>query len=172
MPACEGGNEVEREYVYGFFIEGCNSKTSADNRFAAVRAELVREQIRDALATYADASNCSGSEEPSFIRADANSDTEIDLSDAIFILSFLFSGGEAPRCDDAADANDDGLIDISDAVKIMAVGFLGDTLPNGTRFGELQSDPTADPLGCQGHSPLPLQPPNVLPVPGLPIIAF
>jgi hypothetical protein len=172
MPACEGGNEVEREYVYGFFIEGCSSKSSADSRFAAVRAELVREQIRDALATYADPDSCIGSEEPTFIRADANSDTAIDLSDAIFILNFLFTGGDAPQCDDAADANDDGILDMSDAVKIMGVGFLGDTLPIGTRFGEFQSDPTSDPLGCQGQSPQPLPPPQVLPLPVVPIITL
>jgi len=92
-------------------------------------------------------------EKPNFIRADANSDTAIDLSDAIFILNFFFTGGDAPLCEDAADANDDGVLDISDAVKIMGVSFLGETLPIGTRFGEFQSDPTADSLGCQGQSP-------------------
>src|SRR4030095_13920324 len=51
-----------------------------------------------------------------FRRGDANSDAILDLSDAIFTLASLFSGGPAPACEDAADSNDDGTLDISDAI--------------------------------------------------------
>ena len=40
-----------------------------------------------------------------FLRGDANSDTGIDISDAVFTLTYLFSGGGEPTCKDAADAD-------------------------------------------------------------------
>ncbi|MDO8508556.1 MAG: dockerin type I domain-containing protein [Nanoarchaeota archaeon] len=64
-----------------------------------------------------------------FFRGDANSDTTVDLSDAITILSYLFYNGNAPYCKDAADANDDGSIDVSDAVRVLNVLFQGETFP-------------------------------------------
>jgi thermitase len=60
-----------------------------------------------------------------FVRGDTNSDGELDISDAIFILSFLFDSGRALSCRDAADANDDGLIDLSDPVQLLDYLFLG-----------------------------------------------
>ena len=43
-----------------------------------------------------------------FLRGDANTDGEIDISDAIKTLSALFQGGPGLVCLDAADSNDDG----------------------------------------------------------------
>ncbi len=61
-----------------------------------------------------------------FIRGHTNTDAELDISDAVCLLSYLF-GAEGdpckqrvPRCLDAADANDDGMIDIADAVSILS----------------------------------------------------
>ena len=51
-----------------------------------------------------------------FVRGDSNSDSSVDIADAIFTLEFLFGSGTAPSCADAADANDDGGVDISDAI--------------------------------------------------------
>jgi hypothetical protein len=56
---------------------------------------------------------------PTFKRGLANSDGTVDLADAIFLLSYLFSGGAAPLCFDAADITDDGGIDISDAIRLI-----------------------------------------------------
>ena len=43
-----------------------------------------------------------------FKRGDANSDAQLNIGDAVFMLSALFSGGQQPPCMDAADVNDDG----------------------------------------------------------------
>ena len=57
---------------------------------------------------------------PAFLRGDASGDGEVVISDAIFALGYLFLGGDAPPCDDAADANDDGTLEITDAIYILS----------------------------------------------------
>lgn len=37
-----------------------------------------------------------------FLRGDANASGKVDLSDAVFTLNWLFLGGLAPSCPDAA----------------------------------------------------------------------
>ena len=54
-----------------------------------------------------------------FRRGDSNGDAAADISDAIHILSFLFLGGPAPTCEDAADINDDAKLDISDPIFLI-----------------------------------------------------
>ena len=71
----------------------------------------------------------------------------MDLSDAVFILSYLFAQGAEPACLDAADANDDGLVDLSDAVFILAYQFAGGPQPP-PPFPQPGVDPTDDGLGC------------------------
>jgi hypothetical protein len=84
-----------------------------------------------------------------FIRGDANDDEAVNIADPIHILSYLFLGGEAPGCDDAADADDGGTIEITDAVRILNHLFLGTaSLP--APHPDPGADPTADSLGCLG----------------------
>jgi hypothetical protein len=60
---------------------------------------------------------------------DANSDGSIDISDAIFLISYIFSGGLAPYPPAAGDANCDGEVDISDAVFLISYIFSGGLAP-------------------------------------------
>ncbi len=60
-----------------------------------------------------------------FIRGDANADKQIDISDAISILEWLFLGGKKPECGETADTNDDDRVDLTDAVNILYALFLG-----------------------------------------------
>ena len=66
-------------------------------------------------------------EEPVVIseRGDANADGQIDLSDPVFTLQYLFRGGAVPPCMAAADANGDGAIDISDPTYTLNHLFIG-----------------------------------------------
>ena len=48
-----------------------------------------------------------------FVRGDANHDKGVDISDAVFNLTYLFSGGEAPPCEDAADVDDEAAMKIA-----------------------------------------------------------
>lgn len=64
-----------------------------------------------------------------FLRAHINEDNKVDLSDAVALLVYLFRGGVAPSCQQAADTNDDNKLDISDAVFLLGYLFTGGLRP-------------------------------------------
>ena len=64
-----------------------------------------------------------------FRRGDTNGDGQVDLSDGIATLTFLFTGGERPGCADAADADDSGNIDLSDGIYTFQYLFIGGAPP-------------------------------------------
>ncbi len=83
-----------------------------------------------------------------FLRGDANGDTQVNLSDALYVLNFLFTAGPAIACEDAADANDDGVVNLSDGVYTLAYLFQGGpVIPE--PFPEAGADATDDGLGCE-----------------------
>jgi hypothetical protein len=85
-----------------------------------------------------------------FVRARANGDDRVDLSDAVSVLTYLFLGGKPPPCLDAADVNDDGTVDISDPVRLLAYLFSGGPAPP-SPFPEPGEDPTPDSTVCSGE---------------------
>ncbi|MBN1442138.1 MAG: hypothetical protein JXA90_05475 [Planctomycetes bacterium] len=70
-----------------------------------------------------------GPTDPVFLRGDANNDGDINLSDAIYKLGYLYLGGPAPPCFDAADANDDGELNITGAINLLSWLYLGGPPP-------------------------------------------
>lgn len=64
-----------------------------------------------------------------FIRGDVNMDGGLDISDPAALLDYVFLGGPAPRCREAADSNRDARIDISDAVYVLNYLFAGGPPP-------------------------------------------
>jgi hypothetical protein len=60
---------------------------------------------------------------------DANCDCSRDITDAVYLISFIFSGGPAPCMPFAGDTNGDGSVDISDAVYFIAWIFSGGPEP-------------------------------------------
>lgn len=58
-------------------------------------------------------------------RGDANGDEVVNISDATFIASYLFSSGPDPECLMACDANIDGQVTVSD------ISFITNYLYNG-----------------------------------------
>jgi hypothetical protein len=88
----------------------------------------------------------------SFIRGDANHDTNCDLSDAVTILFSLFdSAFSALACQDAGDTNDDGVLDVADVVKLLNYLF-GDGTPLPAPFPGCGIDPTDDLLLCEQNA--------------------
>jgi hypothetical protein len=85
-----------------------------------------------------------------FLRGDSNRDGNVNITDPLVTLRYLFRSGEAPRCEDAADADDDGRITITDAIMTLQYLFLGvSNLPApGTAYPWY--DPTPDSLSCTG----------------------
>jgi hypothetical protein len=64
-------------------------------------------------------------------RGDSNFDGQVDISDPVSLLAFLFLGGQAPACPGAADFNMDRAVDIADPIALLNALFLGseDQLP-------------------------------------------
>lgn len=56
---------------------------------------------------------------PSFIRGDANNDSQVNIADGIWIVQMMFYNGQMTACLPAADANNDGKLSISDALYIL-----------------------------------------------------
>ncbi|MBI4586479.1 MAG: CotH kinase family protein, partial [Planctomycetes bacterium] len=67
-----------------------------------------------------------------FIRGDCNGDGSVvgDLSDAVFLLIYLFANGREPPCLAACDANSDGgLAGVTDAIYLLTYNFLKGPAP-------------------------------------------
>ncbi len=88
-----------------------------------------------------------------FRRGDSNQDSNVDLSDGIQTLSWLFLGSPTPGCLDAADSNDDGQADIADAIFSFTFLFLGGPPPADPGPLDCGTDPTLDRLSCAEYVP-------------------
>lgn len=69
------------------------------------------------------------SPDPPVICGDANGDLLVNITDAVFIIDFIFNGGAAPDPLESADANSDGLVNITDAVYLIRYIFNGGPAP-------------------------------------------
>lgn len=67
--------------------------------------------------------------ESGFIRGDANFDGTINVSDAVYIINYIFAGGPSPDPLQSGDANCDGTVNVSDAVYIINYIFAGGPEP-------------------------------------------
>jgi pimeloyl-ACP methyl ester carboxylesterase len=65
----------------------------------------------------------------SFLCGDANGDDAVDISDAVSLIAYIFSGGPAPNPLASGDANSDGAVDISDVVYLITYIFSGGLAP-------------------------------------------
>jgi PKD repeat protein len=95
---------------------------------------------------------------PRFARGDPTADGDINLTDGIAVLNYLFLGSEEPPCLDAGDFDDFGndQLTISDAIGIFSWLFTGgasppEPTPSATMYvpGDCDLDPTPDDgIGC------------------------
>jgi len=88
------------------------------------------------------------------MRGDTNDDGSFDISDAIYILGYVFSGAAEPPCLDSLDENDDGFVQIADAIYHFNALFLGGPLPEAP-WGSCGVDPTPDSLDCESYQSCP-----------------
>jgi hypothetical protein len=85
----------------------------------------------------------------SFLRGDANADGDINITDGIFVLNYLFLGGAEPPCLEAADSNDDDEHNITDGIFVLNYLFLGGSVPPAPGPEQCGPDPSADGgMGC------------------------
>jgi aminopeptidase N len=64
-----------------------------------------------------------------YVAGDANRDGVVDISDAVYLISYIFAGGSAPNPTAAGDANGDCSVDISDPVYLILYIFSGGPAP-------------------------------------------
>ena len=60
-----------------------------------------------------------------YIRGDTDASGDVNLTDAVQLLTFLFSGGSVPACEAAADTDRSGSLGMTDAIQILNFLFLG-----------------------------------------------
>jgi hypothetical protein len=92
-----------------------------------------------------------------FVRGDFNMDSNVDVSDPISILGFVFHGSVPPSCVVAADANDDERVDISDPIFLLNFLFNDGRPPPPPTF-RTGPDPTPGLLHCESHDSAPGDP--------------
>ena len=85
---------------------------------------------------------------PGFRRGNTNGDSGVDLADALFVVNYLFSGGQQPGCMDSADINDDGSLDISDTIYLLNYLFVSGPSPAAPGPQNCGPDSTDDALDC------------------------
>ena len=64
-----------------------------------------------------------------FLRGDCNGDANVNLSDAVCTLNWLFAGGQAPGCFAAADTNGDAAVNLPDAIHLLNFFFVAGPPP-------------------------------------------
>lgn len=92
----------------------------------------VRGRIRSSRSVAATCTFEHGVPKPPerhFIRGDSDADGEINITDGIFTLNYLFLGGKAPPCPDSADSDDNGALEITDPILTLGFLFLGTKPP-------------------------------------------
>ncbi len=121
---------------YQIFFEGTEINAARrEGPFRLAEVELLDgelgfvlcERRTDALVTPAMGWNqfaAGGEIARPFIRGDANADSRIDLTDAITVLSHLFTIGFEVDCADSADVNADRAVDIADPVFLLGWLFI------------------------------------------------
>jgi hypothetical protein len=66
---------------------------------------------------------------PHFLRGDSNADGEVDISDGMHTLVWLFLGGREPACLEAANANGSTQVNLADPVYTFNFLFAGGAPP-------------------------------------------
>ncbi len=78
-----------------------------------------------------------------FVRGDVNFTGNVDITDAIYLLGFLFMGYDDPECLDPADTLDDGRVNISSSIYLLNFLFTGGPAPR-VPYPSPGLDPTLD----------------------------
>ena len=86
-----------------------------------------------------------------FVRGDANNDARVDITDAVFTLSWLALGGPASLCAAWADADDDGVVNITDPIYTLNYLFLGGSAPHAPYPECGESPERCDALRCAAN---------------------
>jgi hypothetical protein len=104
------------------YIRFTMGQTNGDNRYCGWNIDDLR------LISY----ECS-----SYICGDATGDESINISDAVWIINYIFIGGAEPDPYESGDTNCDGTVNVSDAVWIINYVFTGGDDPCDTNGDDI-----------------------------------
>lgn len=127
-----GGNTISQTWEFGGFG---GDKNDLASRYVAALGGTTQQGV-------------------TFVRGRCNGDAAVNLTDAIFLLGFLFPGASPPNvlhCLDACDANDDGAVNLTDVIRLLGALFGAVTvpLPAPNMATDCGPDPTdTDTLDC------------------------
>jgi beta-glucanase (GH16 family) len=121
--------DSERRWVLASGIDPCLLESGPNVLAAEVhQAAPNSSDLRFDLVLAADRGGPSPCG-PNIIRGDCNDDDDVNLSDALCILGWLFLGGAAPGCAAVMNANGDPGVDVSDPIFLLEYLFLGGAPP-------------------------------------------
>jgi hypothetical protein len=66
---------------------------------------------------------------PAYVCGDSNADGTANITDAVYLITYIFAGGPAPDPLAAGDTNCDGSANITDAVYLITYIFAGGPAP-------------------------------------------
>ncbi|MBI4606287.1 MAG: hypothetical protein HY721_30345 [Planctomycetes bacterium] len=135
--------------AYEAALEALEALEAADPGGAEPPALLIRrfEELQERVVLGG------GQDEPRFRRGDSNADGQVNISDPVTTLGYLFLGtpGALP-CEKSADADDTGKLGLTDAVYVLLFLFSGGP-PPAAPFESCGFDATEDGLACAGEGP-------------------
>lgn len=123
------GNPADVDSVYDYshlavWMDGCNDDINAQyNYWGVLSMEEIEEEVwhqyDDSSLGWVDFGNPVG-----VICGDVDGDSEVALTDVVYMINYLFMGGDPPKCPpepyaSCADANGDGEVGIPDAVYLI-----------------------------------------------------
>ena len=143
-------------YRNGEFL---GNPTSPRSRIYTDREAPLGELVYEVSVTTLDGTNCSKVNPLSctivlegekvlpinvFRRGDADDSGAANLTDGIFILSWLFRAGGAPGCQDSSDVDDSGAINLTDAIYLLVYLFQAGPAPPPPGMQDCGVDRTPD----------------------------
>jgi len=112
---------------------------------------LIQEDFSGTIGTFTFGGGAAADGAGPFVRGDCNQSGVGDLSDAVFLLNYLFLGGDRPPCLAACDVNSDArVVGVTDAVYLLGSLFLGEA-PPASPFPDCDKSRSAGDLalGCE-----------------------
>jgi hypothetical protein len=84
-----------------------------------------------------------------FLRGDADQNGQVNLSDSVSILTWLFRGGDEPSCVEAADSNGNRQVNIADPIYLLQHLFVSGPAPQAPFPA---CGPASVALGCEASA--------------------
>lgn len=107
-----------------FLFPAFSSGVEGTNQRAAQAAVSARAQHLQAVNDISPLQPALTSPQCCDLPGDANNDETSNIGDAVYLMNYIFKGGEPPPCLNEGDANGDCVINIADIVYILRHIFM------------------------------------------------